>query len=217
MSKGHGSRQRPIIDALTAHATQHPPMGDFDADGQLLIACYKFELDHEHRDVPRSFLTAEELSAGDTRSALESTKRALRKLASAGIIETCHGRNHVLGARITLPEGVKAQWWLALEDHLDVQWHIDTYLERLHKELVESKFWDEWEKGWKTSALKMLQEKARMTYAEMKRYIDSRGWAGAAVHAGEARANRKPPTREELRANGVAVHAAVQALHQAVT
>jgi len=46
VSRGHEHRQRAIIDALTAHAEQHPPMADFDPDGRLLVAQYEYDHDH---------------------------------------------------------------------------------------------------------------------------------------------------------------------------
>lgn len=131
MSRGHGSRQRTIIDALTAHAEQHPPMADFDTDGRLLFARYGFEHDHGLRDVPASFLTAAELTDTGTAAAIEATKRAIRTLRTAGIIETCHGRNRTLGARITPDEQIRDQWWLALDDHLHIEWLIDYRHNRL--------------------------------------------------------------------------------------
>jgi hypothetical protein len=133
MSRGHGSRQRAILAALKAHAETNPPMADFDNDGQLLAASYGFENAHGLRDVPKSFLTADDLTTEPTPAALESTKRAIRKLKAAGNVETCHGRNHKLGARLTPDDDTRDRWRLALEDHQYVEWLIDYHQTRLAK------------------------------------------------------------------------------------
>jgi hypothetical protein len=124
MSRGHGSRQRAILAALTTHAENHPPMDDFGPDGQL-----------KPGDIPPSFLTAADLTGDNvTTAALESTKRALRKLKAANTIELCHGFNHLLGARIAPPEDIREQWWLALKDHQFVDLvRYNVFYEQLRK------------------------------------------------------------------------------------
>jgi hypothetical protein len=217
VSRGHGSRQPAIIDTLTVHAAQHPPMDDFDADGQLKRGDIGQML-----DVPPSFLTARDLAADTTNAALESTKRALRKLKAEAVIELCHGLNHVLGARIAPPDEVQGKWRVALDDHLYVQDSINFYERRLWIErdalrgkLKELELWafdgcdqtqDRKDAAW---SVEHYEEKVRVTYAQVKQ--DCREWLPS------VQAQRQPPTEEQLRKNGELIAAASAAFKEATT
>ena len=167
MSRGHGSRQRAVLAALTTHAEQHLPMADFDTDGQLIVARFGFENDRGLRDVPLSFLTADDLTADPTPATIESTKRAIRKLKAADLIETCHGRNGKLGARLTPDDDTRDRWWLALEDHQHVEWLQDYYCAKLAQGRAELRHaFDEYDVDRAQRSIDFNLELARKSYAE---------------------------------------------------
>ena len=76
MSRGHGTVQRRILAALREHAEQHDPMADHDPTRRHPAGPY------------RSFLDIARLAAADTPSALESTRRAIKKLEAEGVVDT---------------------------------------------------------------------------------------------------------------------------------
>ncbi len=169
MSRGHGSRQRAVLAALTAHAEANPPMADFDTDGQLLVARYGFENARGLRDVPLSFLTADDLTADPTPATIESTKRAIRKLKAAGVVETCHGRNGKLGARLMPDVGTRDRWWLALADHQHVEWLQDYHGARLASERAKLRHaFNEYEVEDAKRSIDYNLDWARKSYAELR-------------------------------------------------
>ena len=77
MSKGHGSTQRRILEALRANLAD--PVADDSASWTLLT----------------------DLAADGTHASIESARRAIHRLAKEGLVETTASRSGHLLARIT--------------------------------------------------------------------------------------------------------------------